>query len=87
MKFALNGDKLGGHAAQNWCLLRLLPLVVGDRIDDHLGDEVWLMYLDLKRIVEIVCAPKISIHQVAELQVLLEGYMQTRSETVFLMYP
>lgn len=27
-----DGEKLGGNAAQNWCLLRLLPLLVGDRI-------------------------------------------------------
>ena len=27
-----SSDKLSGHAVQNWCFLRLLPLMVGDRI-------------------------------------------------------
>ena len=32
----VKGEKLGGHAVQNWCFLRLLPLLVGDRIKDPL---------------------------------------------------
>ena len=25
-------DKLGGQAVQNWCLVRLLPIIIGDKI-------------------------------------------------------
>ena len=35
------GEKLGGHAAQNWCFLRLLPLYIGDRIKNPVDNQVW----------------------------------------------
>lgn len=34
-------ERLSGHAAQNWCLLRLVPLLVGDRIKHPYDNEVW----------------------------------------------
>ncbi|XP_056335164.1 uncharacterized protein LOC130246305 [Danio aesculapii] len=38
---AEKGDKLGGKAAENWCLLRLLPiLIVMDYVDDDLANFV-----------------------------------------------
>jgi len=50
----LEGDRLGGHAVQNWCLFRMLTLLVGDKIKDA-SEEVWQLYLLLKCIVELVC--------------------------------
>lgn len=32
------GGKLGGHAVQNWPLLRMLPVLKGDKIEDP-GDN------------------------------------------------
>ena len=29
----MQGGKLGGQAAQNWCLLRLLPVIISDKIE------------------------------------------------------
>lgn len=26
-------NTIGGQAAENWCLLRLLPVIIGDRVD------------------------------------------------------
>ena len=75
----VNGGKLGGHAVQNWCFLRLLPLFIGDRIKDPLDNQVWQLCLNLRKIVELICAPKIHIGQVAELKVLLEEYLEARS--------
>ena len=71
------GEKAGGHAVQNWCLVRLLPLIVGERISD-LDDEVWQLFLQLREIVEIVCAPKISCGQVAYLNAIISDYLDLR---------
>lgn len=46
-----NGKTLGGHAVQNWCLLRLLPLLISSKIQDHC-DEVWAAICLLREIVE-----------------------------------
>ncbi|KAK3932682.1 Zinc finger and BTB domain-containing protein 17 [Frankliniella fusca] len=60
-------DKLSGHAVENWNTLRLLPIMIADLIEDP-DDEVWKVFLNLKEIVEYVCAPKISMAQVAYLK-------------------
>ncbi len=64
--------RLSGHAVQNWCFLRLLPLFVGDRIKDPSENEVWQLILQLRDIVELVCAPAITTGQVAYLKILIE---------------
>ena len=46
---------IGGNAHENWTLLRLLPLMIGEKVPD--GDPVWEILLNLKDIVEIVVAP------------------------------
>ena len=42
-----NGTISGGHAVQNWCLLRLFPLFVCNNIPDG-NDEVWQICLLLR---------------------------------------
>lgn len=37
--------KLAGSSAQNWCLLRLLPLLVGDWIKNPMDSQVWQLRL------------------------------------------
>ncbi len=76
-----DGEKLGGHAAQNWCLLRLFPILIGDRIKNPLDDEVWQLCLKLREIVDLICAPKIHTNQVAYLKILIEEYIQLRTAT------
>lgn len=71
----VNGKKLGGHAVQNWCLLRLLPVIVGNRIKNPVEDNVWQLCLKLREIVELICASVISTNQIAYLQVLIEEYI------------
>ena len=73
-----NGKTLGGHAVQNWCLLRLLPLLVSSKIQDS-NDEVWAAICLLREIVALVCAPRISVAQVAYLRVKIEEYLETRA--------
>ncbi|XP_070406925.1 uncharacterized protein [Nothobranchius furzeri] len=74
-----SSNKLSGHAVQNWCFLRLLPLMVGDRIKDPCENEVWLIILQLREIVGLICAPVITEGQVAYLKVLIEEYIVTRT--------
>jgi hypothetical protein len=72
------GSKLGGHAVQNWCLLKLLPLFIGSRVNT--SDPVWQLTLLLREVVELICAPEISLTQVAYLRVKLEDYLEQRVE-------
>lgn len=67
-------ERLSGHAVQNWCFLRLLPLFVGGRIKDPTENEVWHLILQLREIVELVCAPAITAGQLAYLKVLIDEY-------------
>ena len=46
---------IGGNAHENWCLLRLLPLVIGDKVPED--DAVWQVLMNLKDVVELVMAP------------------------------
>lgn len=71
------GIKVGEQAAENWCLLRLLPVIIGDRIKDT-QDQVWQLVIMLKEVVELVCALKISAGQVNFLQVHIQEYLETR---------
>ncbi len=81
-----SGKKLAGPAAQNWCLLRLLPLLVNDWIQNPCDSEVWQLYLKLKEMVELICAPKIHHDQIAYLRVLTEEYLHLR-HTLFPNHP
>lgn len=79
-EFCPNSEKLSGHAVQNWCLLRVLPLLVGDRIQNPTENSVWKLILLLREIVVHVCSPSITPDQVAYLGVLIEEYIQSRVE-------
>ena len=67
---------IGGQAAENWCLLRLLPVIIGDKVDPR--DPVWQLVITLKELVELVCAPKITTVQVAYLNIVVVEYLETR---------
>lgn len=67
---------VGGQAAENWCLLRLLPVTIGDKVDPR--DPVWQLMITLKELVELVCAPTITTAQVAYLNIVVVEYLETR---------
>ena len=75
----VKGERLGGHAVQNWCLLRLLPILIGDRILDH-EDDTWQLCLQLRSIVDIVCAPKVTRGLVSYLRVCIDDYIEIRQK-------
>ena len=52
--FRLKGT-VGGNGHENWALLRLLPLLIGNKIPEN--DTTWGIILDIKDIVEILASP------------------------------
>lgn len=48
---------VGGNAHENWALLRLFPLIVGETIPQ--SEPTWLVLLNLKDIVELILS---SVH-------------------------
>lgn len=58
------GSKLSGQAIQNWNFLRLLPVLIGDKVQIP-EDDVWQLTLQLKDIVEMIYAQNISLSQVS----------------------
>lgn len=52
--FRLKGT-VGGDGHENWSLLRLLPLVIGNKIPEN--NTTWGIILDIKDIVEILASP------------------------------
>lgn len=73
----VTGNRLGGQATQNWCLIRLLPVIISDVIKNE-DDPVWQLFLLLHDIVEIVCVPKIKDPDIAYLAVLIDEYLEDR---------
>lgn len=54
---------VGGNAHENWCLLRLLPFIVGEIVPNE--EPSWQVILDLKDIAELVVAPVHSLESIA----------------------
>lgn len=46
---------IGGTAHENWCLLRMLPFMIGDKVSAD--DTAWQVLMTLKDIVELLMAP------------------------------
>ncbi len=47
---------VGGNAHENWCLIRLLPFLVGQYVPP--GEKAWEVLMLVKDIVELVVAPR-----------------------------
>lgn len=69
--------KISGQAVQNWNFLRLLPVIIGDKVQNP-QDNVWQLTLQFKDIVDLICAQKIFKAQVTFLDVLIQEYLETR---------
>ena len=52
LDFVSKDKAVSGKAVEKWCLFRLLPLLLGDVVDDD--DRVWKLYLLAREICEIV---------------------------------
>ena len=58
------------NASQNWCLVRYLPLLIGEKVDK--GDCHWELLLTLLSTMEIIFSPAISLEAALWLQVLIK---------------
>ena len=68
--------RLAGSASQNWCFLRLLPLLIYDMVNP--SDKVYHTLLLLRVVVEHVVSPALSSGQVAYMGILIEDYLHRR---------
>ena len=68
-------------AAQMWCLCRLLPLMIGDKVPET--DSRWLNFLRLLEIIDVLFAPVLSNNLIAYLHFLIEEHHQLFTE----LYP
>ncbi|XP_077972807.1 uncharacterized protein LOC120330222 [Styela clava] len=74
-----NLEKLTGNASQNRAFLRLFPFWVVDKVQDF-DDPIWQMIINLRYIVELICAPKASNAIISALQWLLPLYVASRKQ-------
>lgn len=77
--FREKSKRLSGNACQNWALIRFLPVMLYNRVDTD--DPVWKLVIMLKEIVEYVCAPQITLDQIAEMKLLINEYLEQRKST------
>ena len=59
-------------AAQMWLLGRILPLVIGDLVEED--DPRWDNFLTMMKIVDLLFAPTITIEHLERLATLIEGH-------------
>jgi len=69
------GESIKQNAGRTWCLLRLLPLMVGPKIPAD--DEHWNFFLSLKDIVEFVFAPRFALGHVLLLRTKIQDHIAT----------
>nr|XP_046269580.1 uncharacterized protein LOC124072313 isoform X1 [Scatophagus argus] len=69
-----SSNTIGGNAHENWTLLRLLPFVIGHIIPED--EPAWLVFLDLKDIVELVVAPVHTEETIAYLEAKIYDHRQ-----------
>ncbi|MGL5674006.1 MAG: hypothetical protein ACRDC9_13165, partial [Plesiomonas shigelloides] len=67
-----------GTAAQKWCLFRLLPFIMGDRVPP--GTRYWHVFLLCKEIADIVMAAKLRKDELANLAVLVHALLSEMTE-------
>ncbi|XP_033214081.1 uncharacterized protein LOC117171138 [Belonocnema kinseyi] len=73
--------KISGGAWQIWTFLRLLPILIEDKVQD-IENEAWHLILLITEIVEIVCLSEIPTFQLPYLERIICEYLLTR-QTLF----
>ena len=75
----MNSKGISGHAVQVWCFLRMLPLLIGDKITNT-NDPVWRLLLSLRLVVEFVCKISYSMSDIVQMNEIIEEYLILRNE-------
>lgn len=81
MPKTISNLKVKETAMQCWCLLRLFPLLVGEKVPEN--DEKWEVVLKLMFMVEAVCSPVFSKADIVFLGDIVEEFLQTMYEEQF----
>ncbi|CAD6235925.1 GSCOCG00012434001-RA-CDS, partial [Cotesia congregata] len=68
------GCLLGERASQMWCLVRYLPFLISDYIEDELVQPKWALIKKLLQIMHIVFSPVISHGMKSELDLLIQEH-------------
>ena len=63
---------VGGNAHENWCLLRLLPLMIGLKVPED--EPAWQMLMTLKSILELVMSPSHTEESICYLDSLISEH-------------
>ena len=71
--------KLPGNASENWCFIRVFPLLVYSKIKDT-DDPVWKLIINLRSILQIVVAFSLSEIQILHLKYLIVDYVKDRQD-------
>lgn len=64
--FQSKKKNIRGNSHENWCLLRLIPLIFGKLIPED--EPAWQLILDLKDIVDLVVCPVHTNESIAYLE-------------------
>ncbi|CAN7944385.1 unnamed protein product, partial [Ixodes hexagonus] len=67
-----------GSAAEKLCLFRFLSLLIGDVVPKD--NDAYSVYLALRRIVDIVCAPQLTTNTIPYLRVLVSDFYSAFTE-------
>lgn len=73
-------NTIGGNAHENWCLLRLLPLMIGSKVQEE--EQTWQLLMTLKDVVELVMSPTHTDESIGHLDSLIAEHRR-RFSSVF----
>lgn len=72
------GETIKQNAGRMWCLMRLFPLMMANKVP--VGDKYWQFLLGLKEIVELVFAPHLAVGHVLMLQIKVQDHVHSFCE-------
>ena len=75
----LNKFNVKQTAAQMWCLFRLLPIFIGDKVPQD--DAKWQTYLSMRDVLMYVCAPKLQKGHVSVMEDLIDDFQESFTTT------
>lgn len=73
-----NDSGIKGSAAEKWCLFRFFPFMVGDSVPD--SNAAYHVYLSLRSVVDIVCAPQLTTETVPFLESQISEFYESFRE-------
>lgn len=66
--------KIRQNASQTWCLMRVLPLIIGHLVPPN--NQFWGLFLDLSDLLEVVFAPVVYESTARHLSLSVENFLR-----------